>query len=373
MSNDNGESKKVRGLYKRGETWWMQFAGPNGKVRESTGTSSKKLAISILAKRRVEVAEGRFLDKKREHKSTLGYLVKQYLNRPNCGLRDKFTQRPIIAYFGADVRFGALDAKSIMDYQQFRLTQTRRQGDGLVSQSTVNRERAFISALANWAIKAGLADNNPVRGVQRFPEHNRTRILRGSEVGHLLEACKAGPDYLFPLVFLALTTGARRGSLLALRWDDLDLDRGIMTLRQTKSGREHHIPLPPQTIDVLRTVPHSGCDHVFISKNGKPIKDIRTAFQNACHKAEIVDFSFHCLRHSFGSMLAENGIDAITIKTLLGHRTLDMSLVYTHISDARLKNALDTLPDLLASDEDGEESCVSKKGHNKGTMQALAK
>ena len=356
MTEPDGSKSRVRGLFRRPDSkfWWIQFATDEGKVRESTGTASKKLAIQILSKRRTEVAEGRFLDKKRQPRSTLGELVNWYLKRPNCGVRDKFTSRPILDYFGAHKRFSDIKAKDLLDYRQFRLTQQRRQGDRLISQASVNRELAFISAIANVSINAGLIAENPARGIKKFPERKRTRILTREETERLLAACKEGPEYLYPLVFCAITTGSRKGSLLELKWDDLDFRLSLLTLRKTKGGYERRIPLSRQTVDVLKNIPRRS-EYVFTSTNGSPVKDVRMAFTNALKRANVKGMVFHSLRHCFGSMLAEQGIDAITIKSLLGHRTLDMSLIYTHISDVRLKNAVDLLPNLSARDAASEE------------------
>ena len=177
MAEKGGEAK-TRGLYRRegSDFWWMAYGTGSGKVvRRSCGTKSKRKALQYLSKIRGQIAENRYLDVKREPRSTLGEIVNWYLSRPNCGVRDKFSCRPIVSYFGADRRFSDIDAKSLMDYQKFRLKQTRRQGDRLVCERTVNRELSFISAMANRAIKGGLAVRNPARGIEKFAERRRTQ------------------------------------------------------------------------------------------------------------------------------------------------------------------------------------------------------
>jgi integrase len=87
---------------------------------------------------------------------------------------------------------------------------------------------------------------------------------------------------------------------------------------------------------------------VFLGRTGKPVKDCRTAFENAVKRAGITDFTFHDLRHTFASHHAMNGTDLLTLKELLGHKTLQMTMRYAHLSQQHKKKAVEAVGAVLS-------------------------
>ncbi|MCD6327981.1 site-specific integrase [bacterium] len=181
-----------------------------------------------------------------------------------------------------------------------------------------------------------------------------------------MAACREGPGYLYGLVFVALTAGIRKSALLSLKWPDLDFGRRQLTVRKTKGGCERRVVLAEQTVEVLKGMSRRS-EYVFTSRTGGRLKDIRTPFKNACKRAKIEGMVFHTLRHCFASMLAEQGVDAISIMNCLGHKGISMSLIYTHLSDGRLRQAVNLLPELRgerpASESEEEGGRVGKSSH----------
>ncbi len=160
------------------------------------------------------------------------------------------------------------------------------------------------------------------------------RWLSDEERGRLLATCKdsAWPR-LYPLVFMALTTGARRGELLKLTWADIDFDSGLATCRDTKNGDPRILPLPQATQTVLKPFRGIGSALVFPSERipTKPM-EFRKLWSTALQQAGIENFRFHDLRHSAASYLVMNGATLHETAEVLGHRSVQTTKRYAHLS-----------------------------------------
>jgi integrase len=166
----------------------------------------------------------------------------------------------------------------------------------------------------------------------------RVRYLQPTELRVLLEAC---PEWLRPIVGLAVFTGMRRGEILSLRYLDIDAGQGCILLPQTKNGEARGIPLNSNAMSVLNSLPEGKpLDRLF-----PRIKEanVSVAFHRACKSAGIEDFRFHDLRHTTGSWLAMSGKDIYTISKILGHKDLRMSARYSHLSAKYLSEAVKSL------------------------------
>lgn len=204
--------------------------------------------------------------------------------------------------------------------------------------ATLNRYGASLAAVITWSIKKRIAPKgyvHPCRTVERRPEHNeKTRFLSDEERGRLLEACKASTwPRLYVLVLAALTTGARKGELLGLRWADVDLDRAEASVGRTKNGDPRILPLVPAVVEELRRFKAGATVHVFESPRlrGQAF-GFEPLYQDALATARIRGVTFHTLRHSCASALAKNGATLLEIADLLGHRQLQMTKRYSHLA-----------------------------------------
>jgi integrase len=163
-------------------------------------------------------------------------------------------------------------------------------------------------------------------------------------------------DHLEPLVLLAMNTGMRKGELLNLRWENVDLTNSVVTVKaeNSKSGKARHIPLNQNAkqafikwqSDVAKAIHHAkaiylakGDDetalaggYVFEGKANNPITDVKKAWSNLLVEAKISEFNFHDLRHHFASKLVMAGVDLNTVRELLGHANLDMTIRYAHLA-----------------------------------------
>lgn len=222
----------------------------------------------------------------------------------------------------------------------------------VLSPATVNRYQAALSAVLTWAMRRRIAPRgwqNPCRVVSLRAENNEiVRFLSESERHAVLSACRESKwPLLYPLVLLALTTGARRGELAALRWCDIDLERAEATVHRSKNGDKKVLPLVPAVVDEL--VKHQGAPTrlVFPSQR-RPDKayNFGPAWEIALKAAGVRSFRFHDLRHSCASYLAQAGAPLLQIAEVLGHRQLSVTRRYSHLTT---KNKADLVVKVLGS------------------------
>lgn len=206
-----------------------------------------------------------------------------------------------------------------------------------VKKSSSNREMALLKKMFNLGIDWGFCEENPVRKIKLFPEKDnlRERILTPEEESRLLPRCV---PHLRPIVVFALNTGMRKGEILRLRWDQVDVVNKSVRVTKTKSGKDRTVPLNDAAAGVIMSqLRMKQGDFVFPSpKTGVAMKSVDHSFWRACSLAGILGLRFHDLRHTFATRLIRKGVDIITVKTLLGHHAVSVTERYTH-SDAHEK------------------------------------
>jgi integrase len=229
--------------------------------------------------------------------------------------------------------------------------------DGLRAQgkkpASVNRYLAALAAVMTQAIKQWhLLESNPVQRVAKLTENNaRDRFLSQEELVRLLEACQESksPD-LHLAVLLSITTGARQGEILGLRWADVDLDRGIIVLRHTKNKDSRTLAVADQVLPLLeqRKADQSGTGLVFPSRASpnQPV-NLRDGFLAAVDRAGLGDFHWHDLRHSCASFLAAEGASLREIGEVLGHRSVEATRRYSHLTEQHAHTLVRGLADKL--------------------------
>jgi integrase len=208
-----------------------------------------------------------------------------------------------------------------------------------IGASTANRYTTALGHIFTVAVKQWeWLESNPVHRVKKLNEpRGRVRFLSDEERDALLNACQDSENsQLHIITVLALSTAARKDEILSLKWQDVSLERNLITLHETKNGERRALPLQGYAKQLM--IEHSkvrrlDCDYVFPSKKKKQPIDIRTAWENAVKKAELEDFRFHDLRHSAASYLAMNGATLAEIAEVLGHKTLQMVKRYAHLSE----------------------------------------
>lgn len=215
-------------------------------------------------------------------------------------------------------------------------TNTARSG------ATVNRYMAALSIVFTKAVTEWeWLEVNPMLKVDKNKESKgRIRFLTQEEQNALLNACKdSGNDLIYMLVVLALSTGARYGELLNIKWDNVkfhDENKNVtLYLMNTKNGDNRSLTIGSLGYELLKA--HSkirkiNTKYVFARPDGKKPYDLRKQWEKALKTAGITDFRFHDLRHTTASNLAMNGASLRDIAEILGHRTLQMVKRYSHLT-----------------------------------------
>ena len=325
-------------IFLKHDNWYIDYYVNGRRKRERVG-SSRKLAETVLEKRKVAIAEGRFLDIKKELKIKFADFANEYL---------EIYAKPNIRSWKSDLHnfnciksfFGELCLQEITPLliEKFKIERVKK-----VKPATVNRALARLKSMFNRAIDWGKFNGaNPVKSVKFFLEDNkRTRYLEQEEVVKFLKYCVGN---IKPIAIVALNTGMRKSEILNLKWNDIDFKRGIIYLLRTKNNEKREIPMNDAVITALIKVkknPES--QYIFCGKNGKPFQNIRKSFFTALKNAGIINFRFHDLRHTFASQLVMSGVDLNTVRELLGHKSLEMTLRYSHLSPDHKKRAVDIL------------------------------
>lgn len=237
----------------------------------------------------------------------------------------------------------------ITEYRGKILLEPSKRGKIKRSNSTANRYCAVLSHCFTVAFKEwGWMQENPILKIRKLPEpRGRVRYLNDEERERLLQACKESQSpFLYILVVLAISTGARKMEISSLTWNDIDLNRGMIFLHDTKNGDRRSLPLVGISKDLMKSHHknrNQNTNLVFPAKNLIDPIDIRTPFETALQRAEIKDFKWHDLRHSCASYLAMNGATLAEIAGVLGHKTLSMVKRYSHISDAHTAGVVEKM------------------------------
>jgi integrase len=215
-------------------------------------------------------------------------------------------------------------------------------------------------------------------------DNSRLRYLSPEEYDRLIEAARtiATSPYLEEKIVLAVHTGLRRGSLFNLRWDQVDLANNVIRIPRTKSGRSFSLPVnatAKRTLETLNADRNPESPWVFPHKSGpnagEPVQDIKNGFHAALKVAEVKDFTWHDMRHTFASWLMMRGASLRSVAELLGHQSLKMTMRYAHLSPAFLSAEVSLLdaPQATARKNDKDRKRAKKGQRADRGDRAVAK
>lgn len=336
-------------ISRNGKTTYRARARLKGYPQETASfsrkTDARKWAESVEAAMR----EGRYFTTNEAKRHTFAELLERY-ERDVLPLkpRNARAKRLQLAWWKTqlgDYRLADVTPAKIVDCRD-RLLNVPKPNGRVRSNSTTVRYLAVLSHAFSVAMKEwGWVTANPLRNVSKPVEpRGRVRFLDKDECSRLLDACKGSDsEALYTIVALALTTGMRRGEIMALRWRDIDFDAACLTLHQTKNGERRGIPLVGQALQLLQERRAGRLDDaelVFPGRSPGRALDFKRPWLKALGRAAICDFRFHDLRHTAASYLAMQGCTTLDLAELLGHKTLQMVKRYSHLSTAHARASL---------------------------------
>ncbi len=211
---------------------------------------------------------------------------------------------------------------------------------------TANHALAVLSRFVSWLEDQGLRQElaNPCRGIKKYRENRRERYLSSEEfirLGDVLneaEATGAESPYVIAAIRLLILTGARFSEILTLTWEEVDLERGLLFLKNSKTGQKP-IFLNEPAKEVLATLPRLTRNPYVIvgNKPGAHLVNLRKPWSRIRAQAGIEDVRLHDLRHSFASLAAESGASLPLIGRLLGHTQPQTTARYAHLAHDPLR------------------------------------
>jgi integrase len=325
-----------------GRVWWIEYYDHDRRLRRERIGPNKVAAEHRLREVLSAKAEERHIKKNPEAKTKFKLLAQWYLELPEVKAkrsydRDQRSLLKLLPFFGERL-LKHINAALVESYKQTRLKEpSGRTPQHLTAPATVNRELACLKTIFSKAVKNGKAERNPTQGVKMLKENNeRDRVLSPEEYARLLAHC---PNYLKPIVKLAYHTGMRQGEILGLTWGQVDLKEGFIRLQpeNTKTNEGRLVPFSGELREMFKALPRNLPAAMVFNRNDKPIASIREAFEAACGRAEIKEFTFHDLRHTAINNWRLQGHDYFRIMAATGHKTLNVFKRYNTVSKDELK------------------------------------
>jgi len=308
-------------LYQRGRTWWLYIRHDGERIRESTGTQDKREAQRIHDQRRAEVW------RKKRQGTRLSDALALWLKAAPRNEREKSAIRVLLSV-----------------YQDRPIDQIAGGGKAITSAlsgrsaSTINRTLNIVRAAINMAHADGLIDH-PIKIARLKQPASRIRYLTPEEWARLAAEL---PEHILAPARFALATGLRKSNVLGLQWREVDLRRAVAWIHpdQAKAGKAISVPLNTEAMAVLKAERGKHDTHVF-TYAGRPIGNIKRAWTSALKRADIHDFTWHDLRHTWASWHVMAGTPLAVLKELGGWSSMDMVLRYAHLEPGHLKQWAD--------------------------------
>lgn len=333
-------------IKKRGNSYQIDYFDPNGK-RVRKCFRKKKDAEAELGKRVSLIAEGRYLDVKKDCITTLGELIATYSK--NYQDQKSFNQAKVLfiknfeEYFGADTlldRIRYVDLETCRNKLKTKLTKHGK----LRKPSSINSEMSCLHQMLQKAVEWEMIERNPFdKGKPLWLKLNnkRKRYLNEDEIERLLESSKGCAR---DIIEVAINTGMRRKEILRLKWNQIR--DGFIYLSETKTDEAREIPMNDDLAELIRNLKKrktQNIDYIFCSRNGNPYRNINNSFRIALKKAKIRDFKFHDFRHTFASHFVIRGGSLRELQEYLGHKDPKMTMRYAHLSQEHMAKSITRL------------------------------
>jgi integrase len=344
------------GIFKRGDSWYLDYYVGSRRVREKAG-SAKGAASRALSVREAEIALGKFNLQPRANIPTFAIFAERYESVVSVHKRGRAVERYYIQMFVAVFGNKKISEITTEEVEGFKSYRSRH-----VKPATVNRELTLLKHMFTKAVEWKRLLANPLRGVRSLNVPARVeRILELGEEIRLLAACDCVRSRLLrPVVILALNTGMRRGELLSLRWEQIDLiQRSIRVLNGKTNSSERSIPMNSTVFDLVSDLARNKKSNLVFPSNrkiGERFLDLKKGFKRAVQLAGLRKIRFHDLRHTFATRLIQSRADIITVQHLLGHAKISMTARYAHSPNHAKIAAVSRLDKLFCSQPDPNRS-----------------
>jgi integrase len=332
--------------------YYIKEGGIRKRKRHRLGFIPLIQAKKILAQNMVELLNGKFLAGERP-RITFAEAADSFLVYSRSRKKSHRNDPPIVERFKAF--FGNRHLESLnSDLVEAYLNQRRQEGQlnhkgKDISGTSLNKDITCLKTIVNRALMNGLIDRNPIRGVKKFKEIPRDRTLTAEEFQKLLDACS---PRMRSIVLVGYSTGMRRGEILRLKWEQVDLKNRFIVLEalETKTMERREIPLSETLVGILKNVPRTlGSPYIF-TYMGNPIRSLAWTFKRACKRAGIPNFRFHDLRHCAVTNFRKAGVSDSVTMSITGHKTHAVFKRYDRVDREDRQGAIQKVENLIDTD-----------------------
>lgn len=308
---------------------YISVVFPNGQrhtVRKSTGTTDRSVALAIARQVHDKILRQGIFKEKEEYtlNNACGKYYKEHSKDLASEETDYYLAKQLVKFMGKNILLSEITDQTIIDYIEQR--------EKTVSNKTIKEELGHLGKVLDRARDYWNANVfNFVRKKYRLPQKDhRVRFLSDDELKRLFEIMD---QRLRDIVLIALYTGLRRGNILRLRVEDIDLKNNtirVYTKSKLKGGKLNYVQIIPYLKEILERLIKEAVDGYLITWKGKPIKRIDTSFNKAVKRAKIQDFTFHDLRHTTATMVYKATRDIYVVKEVLKHSRIEQTMKYAH-------------------------------------------
>lgn len=341
---------------RNGDKWryrkWIQLK--DGTRQRISGTPSINTKSAAEAAERTHIERALAGESSAKEVPTLGEFAPKFLaiaalrNKPSeVQSKEQILRKHLVPAFG-HLRLDAIDFAMIQDYASAKAVDDPVAKLKKLANKSINNHLAVLRRLFAVAKKRGL-----IAGIPEFEWLDEPKppfdFLDFEEADRLI--AKANEPEWATMIVVALKTGLRIGELMALRWEDVDLVKGLLTVRRSvtrgiigtpKSGKERSVPLGDMALAALKAHRHLRGELVFCDMKGGILRWAKCEWplDRACRRAGLRLISWHVLRHSFASHLVMRGAPLRVVQELLGHSDMTMTLRYAHLSPSVPREAV---------------------------------
>lgn len=348
-------------VYRIKNTWWVDISHLKNRIRKKSPDNTRTGAMSYETVLRGRLSRGEPLipPEPKSIPTFQEFALEQWY--PTYVLtNNKYSEamskrsalhKHLIPHFGTT----QLDSISVLLIERYKATRLQT---GL-SPKTINNHLHMLSSClkiaVEWEVITSVPKIRPLK-VTRQPFDHLTEAECVTLLGH------TGTFFWYVIILMALHTGLRRGELLGLEWQDIDLNQSILTVRRTivrgrvstpKSHKIRHVPLTRELKQNLisfqnRSGSMSGPVFSLLEGNLLHEESMRRAIQRFCRKAGMRRIGWHVLRHTFASMLVSRGVSIKAVQELMGHSDIQTTMRYAHLFSWQLHQAVSVLDSSFA-------------------------
>jgi len=365
--------RKQRGIYEKAPgsgIWWIRYSDSMGRIRrEKAGL--KQTATTLYRKRKTEVLQGKKLPETRKRVMSFEELSKDALAYSKAHKQDSrhdgYRMHRLVGQFGGRPAEG-ITPQDIERFLAAGIEQDKW------APATANRYRALLSLTYRLGIRNEKVSTNPARLVRHRLENNaRVRWLRPEEEQELRKYLEATDPLHLPEFDIALNTGLRLSEMYWRTWENVNLERRILTVPRSKNGEKRHVPLNSVVMAALAQLKaqDDGKGWIFRNERGERLTGPRYWFDAAIKETKIQDFHWHDLRHTFASRLIMGGMDLRTVQELMGHKTIAMTCRYAHLAPTYQLAAVERLAEINRAIKDGKSQAPTDTRTDTGGFEPL--